>query len=43
MPIYMPGYTYRYTKGYIGGSGREIEYILGWGKGGGGEGEGSLR
>jgi len=28
MPIYMPSYTYRYIKGYIGRSSREIECIL---------------
>ena len=37
----MLGYTYRYTKGHIGGSGREIECILRGSKGGGG-GEGVL-
>ena len=28
MPIYILGYIYRYIKGYIGRSSREIECIL---------------
>ena len=32
MPIYILGYTYRYIKGYIGRSSREIECILKGGK-----------
>ena len=38
----MLGYTYRYIKGYIGGSGREIRCILRRGKGGKGK-EGERR
>ena len=46
IPIYTLGYTYRYTKGHIGGSGREIKYILrGYkrGKGGGRRGGGFFK
>ena len=39
MPIYILGHTYRYTKGYIGGSNKEIGYILRGSKGGKREGE----
>jgi len=39
--IYILGYTYRYIKGYIGRSNREIECILKGGKGRREEGEGS--
>ena len=43
MPIYILGYTYRYIKGYIGRSNREIECILKGGKGRRGRGRGLRR
>ena len=39
IPIYILGYTYRYTKGYRGGSNREIKYIPGGARGEKREGE----